>query len=60
MYVKRDNYQRICQNSIHNGRKERGLTVDKYNAGESWWQSFNRRHPVIFIPLIAGPDLSRE
>jgi len=32
--------------------------VQKCNAGESWWQSFNRPHPVVFIFLVLiGLDL---
>ena len=32
--------------------------MQKCNAGDSWWQSFNRPHPVVFILLVlAGLDL---
>ncbi|MDD4136441.1 MAG: HAMP domain-containing sensor histidine kinase [Methanoregula sp.] len=34
------------------------MVLQKCNTGESWWQSFNRPHPVVFILLVlAGLDL---
>ena len=37
---------------------ERGLAVERQGGERSWWQSFDRPHPVVFILLIlAGLDL---
>ncbi|MGA2121387.1 MAG: hypothetical protein ABSG49_05015 [Methanoregula sp.] len=39
-------------------REKRGLTMERYETGGSWWQSFDKPHPVVFILLIlAGLDL---
>jgi signal transduction histidine kinase len=47
----------MSQNYSWNG-KERGLVLQKCDAGESWWQSFNKPHPVVFALLILiGLDL---
>jgi hypothetical protein len=38
--------------------EKRGLTMERYEAGGSWWRSFDKPHPVVFILLIlAGLDL---
>ena len=32
--------------------------MEKYEGGGSWWQSFNKPHPVVFLLLVlAGLDL---
>jgi hypothetical protein len=38
--------------------KNRGVTMDQREAGASFWESFNRPHPVVFALLIFfGLDL---
>ena len=38
--------------------EKRGHVVERDGTGRSWWQSFDKPHPVVFILLIlAGLDL---
>ena len=50
-----DHYQHLHPNVFHTNR---GVMVEQSEAGASFWQSFNRPHPLVFILLVFfGLDL---